>query len=257
MVDIHPTAIVAPQAELGVHVSIGPFCTVGPEVTIGDGTRLISHVVVDGFTRIGAGCTLYPFASVGLQTQDLKFRGGRPGTIVGDYTTLRECVTVHAATADGKFTRIGSHCHIMAYAHIAHDCVVGDRVIIANVGTLAGHVIVEDRVLIGGLSGIHQFVRLGRLCIVGGCTKITQDVPPFMMADGNPARVPTINSVGIKRAGVNEASQKALKLAHRLLYRSNLNTRDALDRIEREVEQTPEIQHLVQFIRSSERGIIK
>ncbi len=257
MADIHPTAIVAPQAQLGDRVSIGPFCTVGPEVTIGEGTRLISHVVVDGFTRIGAGCTFFPFASVGLQTQDLKFKGGKPGTVIGDHTTLRECVTVHAATADGDLTRIGSHCHIMAYAHIAHDCVVGDHVIIANVGTLAGHVIVEDRVLVGGLSGIHQFVRLGRHAIIGGCTKITQDVPPYMMADGNPPRVPGINALGIKRAGLSETSQQALKQAHRLLYRSELNTRDALDRIEREIPQTPEILHLVQFIRASERGILK
>lgn len=257
MPDIHPTAIVAPQARLGERVTIGPFCTVGPDVTIGDGTRLISHVVVDGFTRIGSGCTFFPFASVGLQTQDLKFKGGRPGTIIGDQTTLRECVTVHAATADGDFTRVGSNCHIMAYAHIAHDCQVGNHVIIANVGTLAGHVIVEDRVLVGGLSGIHQFVRLGKHCIVGGCTKITQDVPPFMMADGNPPRVPGINALGLKRAGFSEEAQHALKQAHRLLYRSDLITRTALERIEQEIPSTPEIQHLVQFIRASERGIVK
>ncbi len=257
MPDIHPTAIVAAGAALGDQVVIGPFCTVGPDVTLGEGTRLVSHVVVDGFTRIGPRCTLFPFASVGLQTQDLKFTGGRPGTVIGEGTTIRESVTINAATADGDFTRVGAHCHIMAYAHIAHDCVVGDHVIIANVGTLAGHVTLEDRVILGGLSAVHQFTRLGRNCIIGGCAKVTQDVPPFMMADGNPLRVPGLNNVGLKRAGVSEESQRALKLAHRLLYRSELGTREAVERIEREIPQTPEILHLVQFVRASERGIVK
>lgn len=257
MSEIHPTAIVSPNAKLGDQVVIGPFCFVGPDVTLGDNTRLISHVVVDGFTQLGAGCTVFPFASVGLQTQDLKYKGGRPGVSIGDNTTIRESVTINAATADGDVTRVGSHCHIMAYAHIAHDCVVGNHVIIANVGTLAGHVTVEDRVILGGLSAVHQFVRLGRNCIIGGCAKVVQDVPPFVMADGNPLRVPGLNSVGLTRAGVSEESQKALKLAHRLLYRSELGTRDALARIEAEVPQTSEVQHLVRFIRSSERGIVK
>lgn len=257
MPEIHSTAVVSPEAKLGENVVIGPFCSVGPQVTLGAGTRLLSHVVVDGFTTLGAGCTVFPFASIGLQTQDLKYKGGRPGVIIGDRTTLRESVTVNAATDDGNFTRIGSDCHIMAYAHIAHDCVVGDRVIIANVGTLAGHVILEDRVILGGLSAVHQFTRLGRNCIVGGCAKVVQDVPPFMMADGNPLRVPGLNSVGLSRAGVSEESQKALKQAHRLLYRSEIGTRDACARIENEVPQTPEVQHLLAFIRSSERGIVK
>ncbi|HMP76738.1 MAG TPA: acyl-ACP--UDP-N-acetylglucosamine O-acyltransferase [Kiritimatiellia bacterium] len=257
MADIHPLAVVSPEARLGDRVVIGPFCCVGPDVTLGAGTRLISHVVVDGCTQVGSGCTFFPFASVGMQTQDLKFKGGRPGTIIGDNTTLRESVTVHAATADGDFTRVGSNCHIMAYSHIAHDCVVGDQVIIANAGTLAGHVIVEDRVLVGGLSGIHQFVRLGRQCIIGGCSKITQDVPPYMMVDGNPPRVPGVNLLGLKRAGLSEETQQALKQAHRLLYRSELGTRAALDRIEQEVKTSPELQHLLAFVRASERGIVK
>lgn len=257
MSEIHPTAIVSPEAKLGESVIIGPFCCIGPNVTIGAGTRLISHAVVDGYTHIGDGCTVFPFASIGLQTQDLKYKGGKPGVIVGAQTTIRESVTINAATADGDHTRVGSHCHIMAYAHIAHDCVVGDHVIIANVGTLAGHVILEDRVILGGLSAVHQFTRLGRNSIVGGCAKVVQDVPPFMMADGNPLRIPGLNTVGLSRAGVSEESQKALKLAHRLLYRSGLGTRDALARIEAEVQQTPEVQHLLQFVRSSERGIVK
>lgn len=254
---IHPSAIVAPGAELGADVEIGPFCTVGPHVVLGTGTRLISHVAVDGWTRLGEGCTVFPFASIGLQTQDLKFRGGAPRTEIGSHTTIRESVTIHAATLDGDVTRVGSHCHIMAYAHIAHDCTVGDRVIMANVATLAGHVTVEERAILGGLSAVHQFVRVGRLSITGGCTKVTQDIPPFMMADGNPATVPAINSIGLKRAGVSEGSQRAIKLAHRFLYRQDLTTRQALETIEREVEPTDEIRQLLDFIRSSERGIAK
>ncbi len=257
MARIHPSSIVAPGAELGADVEVGPFCTVGPHVKLGAGTRLISHAVVDGWTTLGEGCTVYPFASVGMQTQDLKFKGGAPRTEIGSHTTIRESVTIHAATFDGDATRVGSHCHIMAYVHIAHDCVVGDRVIMANCATLAGHVIVEDRAILGGLSAVHQFVRIGRLAIIGGCTKVTQDVPPYMMADGNPIAVPTINSIGLKRAEVPEASQKAIKLAHRILYRQDLGTSKALETIERELEQTAEIRQLVEFIRASERGIVK
>jgi UDP-N-acetylglucosamine acyltransferase len=257
MPNIHPTALVAAGAELGAEVEVGPYCTVGPHVKLGDGTRLISHVVVDGWTTLGARCTVWPFASVGLQTQDLKFKGGVSRTEVGDGTTLREYVTIHAATSEGDATRVGSNCHIMAYAHVAHDCIVGNRVIIANASQLAGHVILEDQVIVGGICGVHQFVRLGRLCILGGCTKATQDVPPFMMADGNPVAVPSINKVGLQRAGVDEESQRAIKLAHRLLYRSELGTRDALLRIEAEVNQTPEVQYLMAFVRASARGIVK
>lgn len=254
---IHPTAIVAPGAELGPEVEVGPYCTVGPHARIGAGTRLISHTVVDGWTTIGERCVIWPFASVGLQTQDLKFKGGAPRTEVGDQTTIREGVTIHAATADGDVTRVGSNCHIMAYAHIAHDCVVGNRVIMANASILAGHVTVEDSAIVGGVTAVHQFVRLGRLCIIGGCNKVVQDVPPFMMADGNPLAIPTINKVGLQRAGFSEDSQRALKQAHRLLYRSGLNTGDALARIEAEIPPTPEIQGLLAFVRGSERGITK
>lgn len=257
MATVHPTALVAPGAELGEEVDIGPYCVVGARVRIGAGTRLVAHVVVDGWTAIGANCTIFPFASVGLQTQDLKFKGGAPRVEVGDHTTIRESVTIHAATNDGDATLVGSHCHIMAYAHVAHDCIVGNGVIIANAGTLAGHVVVEDRAIIGGLTGVHQFVRLGRLCIIGGCSKVTQDVPPFVMADGHPLTVPAINSVGLKRAGLSEDGQRALKAAHRILYRRGLATGAAVEAIEREVEQTEEVRHLVAFVRSSQRGIVK
>lgn len=257
MATIHPTAIIDSGAELSEGVEIGPYCVIGPHVKLGADTLLMSHVVVDGWTSLGAGCIVFPFASIGQMTQDLKYKGGAPRVEIGDRTTIREFVTVNAATADGDVTRIGSGCHIMAYSHIAHDCIVGNGVIMANCATLAGHVIVEDDVGIGGLCGIHQFVRLGRLCYTGGCSKITQDLPPFMIADGNPVEVRAINSVGMKRHGISEKAEGLVKQAHRILYRENLSTRQALEKIEKEIELVPEIQHLINFIKSSERGIVK
>lgn len=258
MAKIHPTAIVSPEAELAADVEIGPYCVVGPHVVMGEGCQLMAHVVIEGHTRIGPRCTFFPFACVGMRTQDLKYRGGTSYVEIGEGTTVREFVTVHAATAEGGVTRIGARCLIMAYAHVAHDCVLGDEVIIANAGTLAGHVVVESQAILGGLSGVHQFVRLGRLCIVGGCSKVTQDVPPFMMADGHPLAVRGLNTVGLKRRGISEEAQRALKKAHRLLYRSGLTTREALARIREEVgESLPEVRHLVEFVEGSQRGITR
>jgi len=254
---IHPTAIVAPAAELDEGVEVGPYSVIGPRVRIGARATIAAHVVLDGCTTLGADCRIFPFASVGQQTQDLKFKGGESRVEIGERTTLREYVTVNTATNDGDVTRIGAGCHIMAYAHVAHDCRVGDEVIIANCGTLGGHVVLEDQVIIGGLCGIHQFCRVGRLAITGGCTKITQDVPPFMMADGNPAAIHGLNSIGLRRHGVSEATERLLKQAFRLLYRDGLLTRQALERMEKEIEQIPEIQHLVTFVRASERGIVR
>ena len=254
---IHQTAIVAAGAHLGADVEIGPYCVIGEHVQLGAGTRLHPHVVVAGHTRIGAGCEIFPFASIGQQTQDLKFRGGAPGVTIGERTTLREYVTVNAATNDGDLTRVGSGCHIMAYAHIAHDCIIGNDVIMANAATLAGHVTVEDQVILGGMCGVHQFVRIGRLVITGGCSKATQDVPPFMTADGNPMSVHGLNSIGIQRRGISEPTAVALKTAYRILYRENLTAKAALAKIEAEVEQLPEVAHLVAFVRASERGITR
>ncbi len=257
MTRLHPTAIVDPGAELGEDVEIGPYCVIGPHVRIGAATRLMSHVVVDGHTTLGRRCTVFPFASVGGRTQDLKYRGGAPRLEVGDETTIREFATLSCATADGDVTRVGSRCLLMAYSHVAHDCLLGDEVILANCGTLAGHVIVEDQVILGGLSAVHQFVRMGRLCIVGGCSKVTQDIPPFMMADGHPLTVPAVNGVGLKRRGMTEDIQRRLKQAHRILYRQGLPIRAALERIEAEIEPCAEISHLVAFVRASERGITR
>jgi UDP-N-acetylglucosamine acyltransferase len=254
---VHSTAIVQSGADLDPSVEVGPYCIVGPHVKIGGGTRLMSHVVVDGWTTLGKNCTVFPFASIGGQTQDLKFKGGAPRVEIGDRTTIREYVTVNAATADGDATRIGSDCLIMTCAHVAHDCVVGNGVIIANSVAPAGHVVIEDQAIIGGLCGVHQFVRIGRLSIVGGCSKVTQDVPPFMMADGHPLKVRGINSVGLKRRGIDESVQGLLKKAYRILYREKLSTTRALERIEAEIEQVAEIRQLVSFVKASERGITR
>ena len=256
-VTIHPLAVVAPGAELGEDVAIGPFCVVGPNVRLGDGVVLRSHASVDGHATLGAGCEVWPFASVGGKTQDLKYKGGAPRLEVGEQTVIRECATLNCATYDGDATRVGSKCLIMAYCHVAHDCVVGDRVIMANNATLAGHVVVEDDAILGGMSGIHQFVRIGRMSILGGVTKAVKDVPPYMMADGDPLKVYGPNKVGLERHGVSAETQQALKQAYKIVYRMDLMMAKALERIEAEVAPSPEVKAFVDFIRGSERGIAK
>lgn len=254
---IHPLAVVEPGAELGEGASVGPFCTVGAHVRLGDGVVLRSHVNVEGHTTLGAGCEVWPFASVGGKTQDLKFKGGAPRLVVGEKTVIRECATLSCATFDGGETRVGSRCLIMAYCHVAHDCLVGDRVIMANAATLAGHVVVEDDAIIGGLTGIHQFVRIGRMSILGGATKAVKDVPPYMTADGDPLKVYGPNKVGLERHGVSPETQQALKQAYRIVFRSGLTTAQALERIAADLPSLPEVQIFADFIRSSERGIAR
>ena len=254
-VTIHPLAVVQPGAELGEDVSIGPFCLVGPHVRLGDRAILRSHVSVDGHATLGAGCEVWPFASVGGKTQDLKFKGGAPRLVVGENTVIRECATLNCATFDGGETRVGSKCLIMAYCHVAHDCLVGDRVVMANNATLAGHVVIEDDAIIGGLTGVHQFVRVGQMSILGGFTKAVKDVPPYMMADGDPLKIFGPNKVGLERHGVSAETQQALKEAYKIVFRMDLTTAKALERIEAEIAPSPEIRNFAEFIRKSERGI--
>lgn len=254
---IHPTAIIAPGAEIGPGCQIGPYCVIGEHVVIGPGCRIHSHVVVDGYTTLGAENEIFPFASIGLKTQDLKWKGGVTRTQIGDRNTFREYVTVHSATADGGVTLIGSNNHILAYGHVAHDVCLGDHIVMSNVATLGGHVRVEDHAIVGGVAAVHQFCRIGKMAIIGGCSKVVQDVPPFMLADGNPAQTRTINKVGLERNGVTEEAQAALKQAYRLLFREGLTISNALTRLEAELPPLPEIQHLIAFTRASERGISK
>jgi UDP-N-acetylglucosamine acyltransferase len=253
---IHPTAIVHPKAEIGPDCEIGPYCVIGEHVVLGAGCRLISHVVMDGYTRLGQGNQIYPFASIGLKTQDLKWKGGITRTEIGDFNTIRESVTIHSATGDGEATVIGSNNNILASSHVAHNVVLGNRVIV-SMAALAGHVIVEDFALVGGLCAVHQFCRIGRMAIVGGFTAIRQDVPPYMLAEGNPAEIRAVNKVGMERNGVPAETQSAIRQAHKILFRQGLTAANALAQIEKELPQLPEIQHLVEFVRASERGIVR
>ena len=253
---IHPTAIVHPKAQIGADCDIGPYCIVGEHVELGPGCRLHSHVVIDGHTRLGRENEIFPFASIGLRTQDLKWKGGLTRTEIGDHNTVRECVTIHSASGDGEATVIGSYNNILASSHIGHNAILGNRVIISMAG-LAGHVVVEDFAVVGGMTGVHQFCRIGKMAIVGGCSGIRQDVAPFMLVEGDPGKTRTINKVGLERNGVSAEAQAALKQVHKILFREGLTMPNALARIEQEVPPLPEVQYLVQFVRTSERGITK
>jgi UDP-N-acetylglucosamine acyltransferase len=257
MTKIHETAIIGKGAQIAADAVIGPYCTVSGMAVIGSGTELISHVVVAGNTVIGPGCKVSPFAVVGGQTQDLKFKGGHPGVKIGNNTVIREYVTVNAATNEGDYTTVGDNCLIMAYTHIAHCCHIGNHVIIANACQIAGHVVIEDMATIEGLVGIVQFLRVGTMAFVGGVSKISKDLPPYMIAHGDPLEVRGFNKIGMERRGVSEAGRKAIKEAYRILYRQDMPVVQALEKIEAELEQTPEIQHLLEFCRASEKGITR
>ena len=254
---IHPTAIVHPQANVAQSCDIGPFCIIGEHVTLGENCRLHSHVVIDGHTKLGGGNEIFPFVAVGMKTQDLKYKGGHPRLEIGDNNVFREGVTVHCGTNDGEATVIGSHNLLLIQAHVAHDCLLGDHIIMSGYAGLAGHVVVEDHAILAGYVAVHQFCRIGKLSMVGGCSMIVQDVPPFMIVDGNPGETRALNKVGLQRHGVSDAAQSALKHAYKILFREELSATNALAKIEAEVPPLPEIQHLVRFIRASERGISK
>lgn len=254
---IHPTAIVDPAAQLGEGVYVGPYCIIGPGVTLGDGCWLQHHVTLCGPARIGRNNKFFAYGSIGQQTQDLKYKGEPTYLEIGDDNSFREFVSVHRATFPGGSTRIGSRGNFLAYAHIAHDCVVGDDVIFSNNGTLGGHTQVGDHVILGGLSAVHQFCRIGRYAMIGGCTKIVQDVPPFTIADGNPAEIRGINKIGMERHGFTPETVRAVKEAYRLLYRKELNTKGAIAAIREQLQPLPEIVHFVEFLENSERGIIR
>lgn len=254
---IHPTAIVAPGADLGAGVVVGPYSLIGPSVTVGPGSEIGAHVVLEGRVRLGARCRVGHGALIGGVPQDLKFREGLPvGVNVGDDTVIREYVTVHRATHEGRDTRIGSRCLVMVSSHVAHDCVVGDEVIIINYAGLTGHVTVEDRATIGGLTGIHPFTRIGTYAYVGGCAKVTQDVPPFVMADGVPATARAVNVIGMRRGGVDGEGRRQVRAAFRILYRSGLAPAAASTRLKAELGGHPLVAQLVDFIEASKRGIV-
>lgn len=254
--EIHPTAVVHPGAEVGAGVRIGPFAVVGDRVRLGDDTRVGPHAVLEGPLEIGARCQIFAGAAIGLPPQDLKWNPGTPsGVRIGEETVVREYVTIHRATTPDGWTVIGRGCYLMAQSHVAHDCRVGDQVILTGFSGLTGFVEVGDRAVISGLTGIHQFVRIGTLAFLAGCSRIAQDVPPYLLVEGNPAEVRGVNVVGLRRAGVPADVRLNLQRAYKLLYRSGHGPGKALERIRAEIEPSAEIEHLCEFIAASKRGI--
>jgi UDP-N-acetylglucosamine acyltransferase len=255
---IHPSAIISSQAKIGESCFIGAYCVVGGEVTLGNNVRLESHVVVDGRTVIGDETIIFPFVSIGLAPQDLKYKDEPTETIVGARNKIREFVTIHRGTiGGGGTTRIGDDNLLMAQAHIAHDCVIGNNVIMANAATLAGHVTIDDRANVGAYSGVHQFCRIGREAFVGGYSVIVKDALPFAISQGNHAKCYGLNSLGMKRRGYAKETIDKLKHAYHLLLSSKLNTTQAIERIKKEIVDSPEVDLLVNFIETSQRGVVK
>ncbi len=256
--NVHPTAVVGPGARIGSGCYVGPYSIIGDEVELKDDVRLDSHCVIDGRTTIGQGTRVFPFVSIGLPAQDLKYKGEPSETRIGRRNLIREFVTIHRGTAGGgMLTQIGDDCLLMAQAHIAHDCILGDGVIMANAATLAGHVIIEDNANVGAYSGVHQFCRVGREAYIGGYSVVVKDALPFALTVGNHARCYGLNTTGMKRRGYSREVIDSLHRAFHLLLSSKLNTSQALERIQEEVKGAAEVETLVEFIQSSNRGVIK
>jgi UDP-N-acetylglucosamine acyltransferase len=252
---IHRTAIVHENAELHESVEVGPYAVIGANVKIGSGTIVGAHAVIDGYTTIGVDCRISPGACIGLEPQDLGYKGEPTGVQIGDRTVIREYVTIHRATKTGM-TVVGSDCLLMVNVHIGHDCKIGNGVIFANAVTLAGHVHVGDSVVMGGIVTVHQHCRIGRMLMVSGFSATRQDLPPFAMCDGRPPRVRGVNMIGMRRNKLNLATRSAIKEAYRLIYRSDYSQAEALERIEKDLEPLPEILEIVEFFRTSKRGVV-
>ena len=256
MPTIHPTAIIDPTAELHETVSVGPYSIIAGNVTIDSGTQIGSHVFIDQYTRIGKDCQLFPFTSIGTAPQDKKFKGEKTELVIGDENVIREYATINRGTPDGGgVTRIGNQNLLLAYIHIAHDCHLGNGITMVNVATLGGHVTLEDYSVIGGLAAVHQFVRIGAHAYVGGKTGVSQDIPPFVLASGERAKLFGLNIVGLKRHNFSNEAIQALKKAYQTVIRSHLTIQEAMIRVEKEVPVYPEVQQFLEFVRNSKRGI--
>jgi UDP-N-acetylglucosamine acyltransferase len=255
--NIHKTAIIHPGAKLSSGVTVGPYSVIEDNVTIGDNVRIGTHCVIMGQTTIGSNCKIYTGAVIGSPPQDKKHSADDNVFLnIGENNVIREYITINPGTAEGGGkTIVGNNNLIMAYSHIAHDCIIGNKCIMANAATLGGHVTLEDNAMIGGFTAVHQFARLGRMSIIGGCSKVVQDIPPFSMCDGHPAKVIRTNSVGLKRFQIPVESVTLLKKAFKILFRSKLSKNHALERISSELELCPELEHLIFFIKTSERGL--
>ena len=253
---IHPTAIIHPDAELGEGVEVGPFAIISENVKIGDRTKVGPRVTIEGYTTLGSDNEIFTGAVIGSPTQDKKFDGGVSYLKIGSRNKIREYVTMNPGTKEGTETVVGNDNLLMAYVHIAHDCIVHNHTVLANAATLAGHVIVEDRAIIGGLTGVHQFVRVGTLSITGGCSKIVQDVPPYMMADGHPARAFGVNSVGLDRANFSSEEKLAIKKAFKIIFRSKSTLKTAIKELDK-ISSPHSIPTLIAFLKQCERGICR
>ena len=251
---IHETAIVDPKAELGAGVEIGAFSIIGPDVTIGDGTVIEPHVIIESGTTLGRDCRVCSGAILGGRPQDNKYKGERTFLNIGDRNIIREYVTIHRATGEDNVTTIGNDNMLMAYCHIGHNCSLGSGIMMANMVGISGHVVIEDKAVFGGMVGVHQFVRIGKLAMVGGYSKVAQDLPPFMMADGRPTKVYDLNVIGLRRNGVAPKVRSGLKQAYKLLYRSNLNLSQAIETMESEIEPSAERDYLLGFMRNIKFG---
>jgi UDP-N-acetylglucosamine acyltransferase len=258
-VNIHKTAVIHPGAKLSSGVTVGPYSVIEGSVSLGDNVRIGSHCVITGQTTIGRNCKIYTGAVIGSAPQDKKHSADDNVFLnIGENNVIREYVTINPGTVEGgSKTVVGNNNLIMAYAHIAHDCIIGNNCVMANAATLGGHVTLEDNAMIGGLSAVHQFVRLGRLAIVGGCSKVVQDVPPFSTCDGHPAKVVNTNVIGLKRSQIPLESVRQLKKAFKILFHSGLSKTTALERIADEGDPCPEVEHLIFFAKTSERGMCR
>ena len=255
---IHSTAIISPGAQLDPTVEVGPYAVIGEHVRIGAGTVIGPHTVIEGWTEIGKNNRIFQFASVGAVPQDLKFHGEKSSLRIGDGNTIREFATLHRGTEDGGGeTVVGNQCLLMAYSHVAHDCIVGNQVILANGATLAGHVQVDDHAILGGLSAVHQFTRVGCHVMVSGGSMVAQDIPPYTIAQGDRAKTVGLNLLGLKRRGFSDEAVRGIKQAYKLIFRSGLRMEDALTKIDQDIAKTPELQVFIDFIQNSQRGIAR
>jgi len=255
---IHASSIVDSRAEIDTNVDIGPFCIIKGSVIIRKGTRILSNVIIEGSAEIGENCTIHPFSSIGFPPQDLKYKGENTRLSIGNNNIIREYATIHRASVSGDgTTSIGDNNFLMAYVHIAHDCKIGNNIIMANAATLAGHVLIEDHAVIGGLVAVHQFTRIGRYAMVGGFSGIGQDIPPYMVASGARAKLFGPNTIGLKRHGFPESTINGIKRAYKILFREKRTLKDALKKIQEDIPETEEIRHLIEFIEENKRGICR
>ena len=253
---IHPTAIISSAAELGADVEVGPYAIIGENCVVGDGCVIAPRATLERNVTLGPNVKVGIGTILGGSPQDLKFAGEETTVEIGEGTVIREYTTINRGTAQSFKTTVGKNCLLMSYVHLGHDCHIGNSVILSNVVQLAGHVTIEDRAIVSGLSAVHQFVRIGRQSFIGGCSRVSKDIPPFLKAVGNPVKLYGLNTVGLQRSGMDEATIRELKRAYRLLFRSDLNVSQAMERVQNELEPMTEVRELVRFVEASERGVV-